>query len=295
MVSGNPELAERPQQQALSVYRGLGAPLPEKLDLFGVGVSATDSYGQVVSHVIRAAHDRRPLTVSALSVHALMMAATQPEMRRSLLRADLVTTDGQPVRWAMNALHGAGLSERVCGPELMLRVCEAAALEQVPIYLYGSLPKVLRPLVANLRKRWPSLRIVGAHSSRMREKVFPPAVDEDSDREDVERIKLSGARLVFIGLGCPLQEMWAVAQRERLGMPALCVGAAFDFHAGLKQRAPEMMQRLGLEWAYRLMQDPRRLIGRYAKYNTQFLFHLARALLEQRSLDRAPRLLPAAR
>ena len=276
------------ETQALSVYRGMGARLPEKLDLFGVGVSATDSYDKVVAQVIRAAHDRRPLTVSALSVHALMMAATQPEMRESLSRADLVTTDGQPVRWAMNALHGANLRERVCGPELMLRICEAAALEQVPIYLYGSLPKVLRPLVANLRAKYPGLRIVGAHPSRMREKQFPPAVDEESDRDDVDRIRMSGARIVFIGLGCPLQEMWAVAQRERLGMPALCVGAAFDFHAGLKQRAPEVMQRLGLEWAYRLAQDPRRLIGRYAKYNTQFLLFLARALLAQRTAPSQP-------
>ena len=292
MVSGFPEVAG--ESQALAVYRSGrgGQRLPPKLDLFGVGVSATDSYDEVVSQVIAAAHDRRPLTVSALSVHALMMAATEPQMRRSLVSADIVTTDGQPVRWAMNALHGAGLRERVCGPELMLRVCEAAAREGVPIYLYGSLPKVLRPLVANLRARWPSLRIVGAHPSRMRERSFPPSVDEDFDRDDVERIKMSGARLVFIGLGCPLQEMWAVAQRERLGMPALCVGAAFDFHAGLKQRAPAFMQRLGLEWAYRLAQDPRRLIGRYAKYNSQFLLHLARALFAPRAMQP---LLPSAR
>ena len=267
----------------LACHRG-GAPLPVKLEVFGVGVSACDEAHAVVGHVIRAAWERRPLMLSALSVHALMMAVEHDPMAAAVARADIVTTDGQPVRWALNALHRTQLRRRLCGPELMLGVCAAAAREGLPIYLYGSLGRVLLPLGRNLRAAFPGLRIAGAYSPRMRTRCFPPPVDDPIDFEDVERIRDSGARLVFVGLGCPLQELWVAAHRERLGMPALCVGAAFDFHAGLKRRAPSWMQRLGLEWMYRLMQDPRRLFRRYAETNTRFLLHLARALTSRRRL-----------
>lgn len=260
------------------------APLPPKLSLFGVGVSRTDRYDEVVEQVIAAARDHRPLMLSALSVHALMMAATRPEMGRSIGRADIVTADGQPVRWAMNLLYEAKLVRRVCGPELMLEVCAAAARERLPIYLYGSRPEVVERLAARLPERFPGLAIAGVDPSRVRPPGFPPSVEEPEDRADVARIVASGARIVFIGLGCPLQETWVAAHREALGMPALCVGAAFDFHAGVKVRAPEWLQRLGLEWLFRLAQDPRRLFRRYARTNSEFLLRLGAGLAAKRLL-----------
>jgi exopolysaccharide biosynthesis WecB/TagA/CpsF family protein len=266
-----------------------GAGLPRRLEVFGVGVSSTDRYDEVVARVVEAARAERPLVLSALSVHALMLAASEPAMGRSLERADIVTTDGQPVRWALNALHRQRLRRRVCGPQLMLDVCAAAARERLPIFLYGSRAAVLEPLTARLHARFPSLRIAGADPSRQRPRGFPPSVEEPEDRADVAQIRRSGARIVLIGLGCPLQEMWAAAHREALGVPALCVGAAFDFHAGLKARAPQAMQDHGLEWLYRLAQDPRRLFARYARYNTLFLVELARAL----ATDRLARARPA--
>jgi exopolysaccharide biosynthesis WecB/TagA/CpsF family protein len=252
--------------------------LPEKRDVYGVGVSCIDSYEAVVEAVVRAARAERPLTVSLLDVHALMLAATRRAMGRAIARADIVTPDGQPVRWALNALHGAGLRRRVCGSTLMLETCAAAEREGLPMYLYGSVPAVLEPLHVRLRCLYPRLAIAGVYASRMRPRVFPPPVDEPEDRDDAVRIRASGARILLVGLGCPLQEMWAAAQRERLGMPALCVGAAFDFLAGRKARAPVWMQERGLEWLHRLAHDPRRLAGRYARYNALYLFYLARAL-----------------
>ena len=245
-------------------YRDSGTrALPPKLSLFGVGISAPTATRTWSGTMIRAAHERRPMMVSALSVHALMVAAAKPEMRASIEQADLVTSDGQPVRWALNALHKAHLSQRVCGPDLMARLCAVAAQQKLPNFLYGSRPPVLRALCRKLRAAHPSLCIAGSHASRMRTPRFPPIVDDPADEEDVEFIRDSGARLVFVGLGCPLQEMWVAAHRERLGMPALCVGAAFDFLAGLRPRAPRYMQDHGLEWLHRLASDPKRLSGRY--------------------------------
>jgi len=260
--------------------------LPPKLEVFGVGVSATDRADEVVAHVIDAARARRPLVVSALSVHALMMAAEEEAMGRAIARADLVTTDGQPVRWALNLLHRTKLARRVCGPQLMLEVCAAAARQRLPIFLYGSRDAVIARLTERLRARFPSLPIAGVDPSRVRPKRFPPPVDEPEDLADVERIRASAARILFVGLGCPLQETWAAAHRERLGMPALCVGAAFDFHAGLKSRAPQVLQDHGLEWTWRLLQDPRRLLGRYARYNSAFLGRIAAELARGRGAGR---------
>lgn len=262
----------------VGAHRG-GPALPRKLHLLGVGVSACDQPAVVVGQILHAAWEGRPLMLSALSVHALVMAARHPEMAAAIARADLVTTDGQPVRWALNLVHHAGLRQRLCGPDLMLASCAAAAQEGLPVYLYGSLGKVLLPLTRNLRARYPTLRIAGAWSPRMRPRSFPPPVDDPIDHADVERIRQSGARICFVGLGCPLQELWAAAHRERLGMPVLCVGAAFDFHAGLKRRAPAWMQRAGLEWVYRLVQDPRRLWRRYAETNVRFLWGVGRQWL----------------
>jgi exopolysaccharide biosynthesis WecB/TagA/CpsF family protein len=250
--------------------------------VFGVRVSESDRSDWIVHCIVEAGRARRPLMVSALSVHALMLAATRPEMGRAIARAGIVTTDGQPVRWAMNALHGSGLRRRVCGPDLMLAVCAEAARAALPIYLYGSKPGVLAALERSLGERCPGLQIAGVDASRIRPRIYPPPTDEPEDRADVERIRTSGARILLVGLGCPLQELWAAAHADALSMPVLCVGAAFDFHAGLLERAPQAMQDLGLEWVFRLWRDPRRLFARYARYNTLFLVRLFRELVAAR-------------
>ncbi len=242
---------------------------PPRRSVAGVPVSVTD-YAGAAEHVLAAARVGRPLLATALAVHGVVEARSRAEVGRAIEDFDLVAPDGQPVRMALNRLHGAGLADRVYGPTLMLRLCEGAAAEGLPVYLYGSTPEVVGALAAALARRYPALVIAGAEPS-----IFRPLIAAESAALG-ERIRASGARLVFIGLGCPLQELFAHAHRDIIGLPQVCVGAAFDFHAGAKRQAPCWMQDHALEWLYRLGQEPRRLFRRYAVTNSLFLVALAR-------------------
>ena len=244
---------------------------PRKVDLFGVGVSVA-TYDEAVGAILRAAAEGVPAVVACQAVHAVVTASRDPDLREKVNTFDLVTADGQPVRWAVNLLYRAGLTERVYGPELMLRLCRAAAETGVPIYLYGGSLAVAELLQDNLRRLFPALRIAGAESP-----PFRPLTRQEDDAL-VERIKASGARLVFVGLGCPKQDLFAHQHRQSIRAVQVCVGAAFDFHAGAKKMAPGWMQRHGLEWAYRLGQEPSRLWRRYLVTNSIFLAKLAVAL-----------------
>jgi N-acetylglucosaminyldiphosphoundecaprenol N-acetyl-beta-D-mannosaminyltransferase len=246
-----------------------------KKSVLGVMVDAVD-YEAATHRVITAAHEGRPYAVSALAVHGVMTGVEDPEHMWRLNHFDLVTPDGQPVRWALNLLHGAGLRDRVYGPNLMLEVCGAAADAGLPIYLYGSRPEVLEHLRVNLEERFPGLKVAGSEPSKFR------TTTAEEKAEIVARIQGSGARIVFVGLGCPRQEVFTYEYREALSMPCLAVGAAFDYHAGLMDEPPAWMQRSGLQWAYRLAQDPRRLWKRYLKLNPAYLARLGWQLVSRR-------------
>jgi N-acetylglucosaminyldiphosphoundecaprenol N-acetyl-beta-D-mannosaminyltransferase len=237
---------------------------PSKFDLFGVRVSASN-YDEIVELVARAAKVREPTVISLHAVHAIVESSHDPELLAKVNRFDAVLPDGQPVRWALNHLHGVGLRERVYGPELMLRLCARAADEAIPIYLYGSMPDVIEMLQLKLLERLPTLEIAGAES--------PPFRDLTPEEDDgiVRRINESGAGILFVGLGCPKQDHFAADHARRIHPVQICVGAAFDFHAGTKSMAPAWMQRHGLEWVYRLSREPRRLWRRYVQTNSIFL------------------------
>lgn len=234
----------------------------------GVAIDAVD-YDVALSRILDAARDRRFLGVSALAVHGVMTGHDDPEHRARLSALDLVVPDGQPVRWALNALHGTDLGDRVYGPELTLRVCDAAAAAGLPVYLYGSTPEVLHDLEANLRTRFPALSIAGSRPS-----LFRPA-SEAEQRQIAAEIVASGSRICLVGLGCPRQEVFVYEHRDLLPMPTLAVGAAFDFHAGRLAQAPRWMQDRGLEWLYRLAREPRRLARRYLVLNPRFVLAVA--------------------
>jgi exopolysaccharide biosynthesis WecB/TagA/CpsF family protein len=163
----------------------------------------------------------------------------------------------------------------------MLRICQSAALANVPIYLYGGRNAVLEALVHRLSAAIPDLTIAGFRSPPFR------ALTELEDAEDVRAIRESGAGILFVGLGCPRQEEWAFAHRSRLSLPIVCVGAAFDFHAGTLPQAPPWMQAHGLEWLFRLLKEPRRLWRRYAKHIPIYIFLLARDYTLQRVMRRS--------
>lgn len=246
-----------------------------KLSVFGVGVNPT-TYDEAVSAIIAAARERRSYAVTALATHGLMEAVGNPDFAQVLDQLDIVTPDGQPVRWALNTLHGARLSDRVYGPALMLRLCAAAAREGIPVYLYGSTPRTCEQLVVALTRRYPALRIAGAFPDRFRDAT--PSEDE----EDVDRICASGAGLVFVGRGCPRQERWAATHLRRVPAAMIAVGAAFDYIAGTLVSPPRWMQDVGLEWLYRLCREPRRLWRRYLYANSAFLVRFVAAVLKSR-------------
>ena len=240
-----------------------------KHSVLGINIHAVD-YDFATSAVIDSAKKGQPCSVSALAVHGVMTGFEDGAHRRRLNGLDLVVPDGQPVRWALKWLHDIELPDRVYGPNLTLRVIEAAAKEGLPIYFYGSKRETLNLLRKNLEDRYPSLDIVGMEPSKFRQ------ISVDEKRAVVERVKASGAKIVFVGLGCPRQEVWAYEYREALGIPLIAVGAAFDFHAGTLPQAPSWMQDRGLEWLFRFWQEPTRLWKRYLILNPRYLWSVRR-------------------
>lgn len=227
-----------------------------KESILGVEVNVID-YDAAVERIISDARNKTGASVSALAVHGVMTGVFDPAQRYRINHLDLVVPDGQPVRWALNWLHRAGLVDRVRGPTLMFKVCERAAQEGLPVYLYGSTATVIAALVSSLRRRFPKLVIAGTQPSFFRR------LTAEEKTQVAQQIRESAAALVFVGLGCPRQEVWAYEYRTELPMPIIAVGAAFDFLSGQTPQAPLFLQRLGLEWCYRLLHDPRRLWKRY--------------------------------
>ena len=243
-----------------------------KYNLLGVLVDSID-YATAVESIIAAAEEGRGFSVTALAVHGVMTGVGEDSHRYRLNHLDLVTPDGQAVRWALNLLHRTKLDDRVYGPVLTLRVCEEAAKRKLPVYFYGSKPETLAKLITNLEKRFPGLEVAGSSPSKFRNTT--PL----EKAEIASRIRESGARITFVGLGCPRQEVFAYEYRDLLRMPVLAVGAAFDYHSGTVKEPLARIQRLGLQWAYRLVQEPRRLWRRYLLLNPAFLGLLGLQLL----------------
>lgn len=254
-----------------------GQGMSDRYPVLGVAVTAIER-PDAADSILAAAAEPRPLGATALAVHGVMEAVDDPAIQYRLNDLEMVLPDGQPVRWALKWLHGAKLANRVYGPDLMADVCEGAAARGLPIFLYGSTEETLAGLTQALEHTYPGLKIAGSRPSRFR----PATADEQA--ADIEKIRDSGARIVFVGLGCPRQEIWTYETRLALAMPVLAVGAAFDFHSGRLKQAPEWMQRRGLEWLYRLGQEPRRLWRRYIILNPRYLALVALQLLKLRTI-----------
>lgn len=238
-----------------------------KQNLLGVLVDAVD-YEEVVARILEAARAGKPFSCAALAVHGVMSGVLDAQHRHRLNSLDVVTPDGQPVRWALNWLYGVQLADRVYGPKLMIETCTRAAEENLPIYLYGAQPGVVSRLSQALKDAVPGLEVAGAEPSRFRQLS---AVERSAM---IGRIRDSGAAITFVGLGCPRQETFAYECAADLSMPVIAVGAAFDYHAGVRREPSPRLQRLGLQWAHRLAQEPRRLWKRYLGFNTLFVLLL---------------------
>ena len=250
--------------------------LPPIRELLGVPVSVID-YERTVAVMDGLIESGERGYICAAPVHALMVAQEDPDMRGALEGATLVVPDGMPIVWAANML-GERLEDRVYGPELMTRYSAHCVERGHRVWLYGGRDQgSLVQLALTLRRRHPGIKLVGGYSPPFR----PMTADEEETI--VDQINAARPDVLWVGIGVPKQEKWMARMRERLDVPVMCgVGAAFDFHAGRISMAPTWMQQRGLEWIYRIAQEPRRLLPRYLYTNPRFVVAFARQYLAER-------------
>ena len=251
-----------------------GAEIPRR-DILGVPIALTDYEGTM--DVMDEMVDRRHSGwVCAAAVHSVMVSRSDPAMRQALRGATITVPDGMPIVWAANAL-GEELPNRVYGPELMRRHLDRSAEQGHRVWLYGGRDQgALVQLALTLRQKHPGIKIVGGYSPPFR------PLSEDEDAAVAKQINDARADVVWVGVGVPKQEKWMLRMRERLDAPVLCaVGAAFDFHAGRVSQAPRWMQERGLEWTYRIAQEPKRLLPRYLVTNPSFMLNFARQWMRE--------------
>ena len=235
----------------------------EPVPILGLRVNPT-SYSEAVAACLAWAQTRQSKYVCVANVHMTMEGWDSADLQRVFNSADLVVPDGMPLVWALRLLGGRSAT-RVRGPDLMLKLCEAAAENEIPVALYGGTEESLAKAIGFLKAQYPLLDVACALAP-----PFRPLTEEEISQH-VARISASGARIVFVGIGCPKQEIWMAGNRGRLQAVMLGVGAAFDLISGRTRHAPLWMQRVGLEWLFRLLTEPRRLWKRYLKHNPRFL------------------------
>jgi N-acetylglucosaminyldiphosphoundecaprenol N-acetyl-beta-D-mannosaminyltransferase len=262
------------RREARKPRRGTGPVARGSRRLLGMRVDATD-YAEATERILAMGESGGGMTCVA-TVHMVMEACDAPEFQRLVNSAELVTPDGVPLVWSLRALGIRG-AQRVYGPELVPRVCAEAARRGVPVGFLGGTPHALAALTRRLAADQPALRIAFASSP-----PFGP-IGADEDARTSEAIEDSGTRVLFVGLGCPKQERWMADHRDALSCALVGVGAAFDFLAGAKAQAPGWLQRAGLEWAFRLAHEPRRLWRRYCLHNPRFALRMLGQIARARS------------
>ncbi len=233
-------------------------------NILGVNVSTTN-LEQAVSSIFVWIENKTETFICVTNVHVIMECKRDQKLKHILNHAGMVTPDGMPLVWLCR-LHGYKNTQRVYGPDLLLAACERSLSTGWQHYFYGGAPGVAEKLIENLKQRFPALQIAGCDPPPFR----PLTLEED--QAAVEKINSSRADIVWVGLGAPKQEFWMAEHLGKINAPVMVgVGAAFDFHAGLKKQAPRWMQRSGLEWLFRLATEPRRLWKRYLINNPLFV------------------------
>jgi N-acetylglucosaminyldiphosphoundecaprenol N-acetyl-beta-D-mannosaminyltransferase len=255
-------------------------PVAQHSYVLGMKVSRT-SYQHASDLVIEWARHKASKYVCVATVNNVMESYDSETVQTVMNQADLVTPDGMPLVWAMRAL-GWQEATRVYGPDLTPIVLEKAAAAKIPIGFYGGAPEVLHKLVERVQTQYPGLQVAYSLSPPFR------PLSEQEDQQVIRAINDSGARILFIGLNTPKQDVWMAAHRDKVQAVMLGVGAAFDFLAGSKRQAPRWIMPLGLEWLFRLATEPRRLWKRYLKHNPRFVVLLALQLLGLKRYRLAP-------
>ncbi len=230
------------------------------------------SYKQVIKQIfcwIGADNSGKYICVS--NVHMCMEAFDDKVFSDIVNNADLVVPDGKPLVWTQR-LSGHKKATQVRGPDLFIKLCEAAQTNNTPIGLYGGTEDSLSELLIYLNLKFPNLKIVFSFSPPFRELTIA------EEKKYINEIENSGAKILFLGIGCPKQEKWMARHKDKLKCIMLGVGAAFDLFSGKKKHAPRWMQRMGCEWLYRLFTEPRRVWKRYLKHNPRFIYYILKQL-----------------
>lgn len=248
---------------------------------YRVGPMGVDAllFADAVEQLLRAPVSDRPLDVHFCASHAVVEALDDPRLAEAFANAALVCPDGMPLVWV--GRRSGRVVERVCGPDFMLALFERSRELGRTHYLYGGSDGVAQRLADRMRERFPGVAIVGLETP-----PFGPLLAEEED-DLVRRINAANPDYVWCGLGTPKQYLWISRLRERIRAAALlAVGAAFDYHAGVRPRAPRAVQRAGLEWLFRLLSEPRRLGRRYTVANARFIAMLAAQALAADRFER---------
>ncbi len=246
-------------------------------EILGLPIAMTD-YERAMDAMDHMVATRQPGYVCALATHAVSLSLHDEELRSAIRSSTLALPDGVPLVWAANML-GQNLPSRVYGPELMRRYSDRCADQGHRVWLYGGRDQgSLVQLALNLRRMHPGLEIVGGYSPPFR-KLLP-----EEERVIVGQINDAKPDVLWVGIGAPKQEKWMARMRSHLEVPVMGgVGAAFDFHAGRVSQAPRWMQERGLEWIYRIAQEPRRLLPRYLFHNPRFMAAFMGQLAKERA------------
>jgi N-acetylglucosaminyldiphosphoundecaprenol N-acetyl-beta-D-mannosaminyltransferase len=253
-------LANLPTQKLVPTQKVLNVPI------------AALSFAEQIQLILDWANSRQSKMVCVANVHMLMEAHWKPLFARVLADADLRTPDGMPLVWMMQLL-GVAKPERVAGMDIFQALCQKAQKKDLSVFFVGSEPEILDQIRDRLHRDFPNLHIAGM--APLPFKPLPITIDRDL----VQTINNSGARLVFVSLGCPKQEHWMHQHRGKIKAVMIGLGGVFPVYAGLQSRAPSWMRWAGLEWVYRLMQEPQRLWWRYFKTIPPFLWLASRQLI----------------
>lgn len=237
---------------------------PPRLDIIGSKVTAAP-FDVLTEVILDWARQRLSKYICVANTHMLVEAHQRPDFGKIVQQADVVTPDGMPLVWMLKIM-GSKNQDRVAGLDLLQTLCQKAEKEKVSVYFLGSMDLILQKMRSRLQTEYPNLVIAD-----MEPLPFRPLTPEE-DQALIQRVNASGAGLVMIALGCPKQECWMAAHKNQINAVMIGLGGAFPVFAGIHRRAKGWVRRMGLEWFYRLIQEPRRLWKRYATSIPMFIY-----------------------
>lgn len=251
----------------------------KKNNLFGMNVHI-GRYHEYADEVISRALSNESDYACVANVHMLIETHKSASFAKTVNEASVITPDGKPITWALRLIHGIK-QDRVAGMELLPDLLRLAEQKEVPVFFYGGSDAMLARAANFIHNAYPSLVVSGMYSPPFR------PLTHNEEAMVINKINTSGAKLVFVILGCPKQEMWMASMKGRVQAFMIGVGGALPVMIGLQKRAPNWMQKAGLEWAHRLTQEPGRLFKRYAITNSMFLYLFFKAYLRKKILHPA--------